>query len=69
MAEIQGTYTHRFSAVAEALSDLLDTQDIGASAAVFVDGEAVVDIWGGYVDAERTRAWERDSIGSVVSTT
>ncbi|MGY2061324.1 serine hydrolase domain-containing protein, partial [Nocardia gipuzkoensis] len=29
----------------------------------------VVDIWGGYADAERTRPWERDSITCVWSTT
>jgi CubicO group peptidase (beta-lactamase class C family) len=69
MAEIQGTYTARFRAVAEALSELLDTQDIGASAAVFVEGEPVVDIWGGYLDVERTAAWERDTIVNVMSTT
>ena len=69
MAEVQGTYTKEFSAVADALSELLDTQDIGASAAVFVNGEPVVDVWGGYADAERTVAWERDTIVNVMSTT
>lgn len=69
MAEVQGTYTKEFSAVADALSELLDTQDIGASAAVFVNGEPVADVWGGYIDAERTVAWERDTIVNVMSTT
>lgn len=69
MTEVQGTYTKEFAAVAEALSKLLDTRDIGASAAVFVGGEPVVDIWGGHVDAERTVAWERDTIVNVMSTT
>lgn len=69
MAEIQGTFTKEFSAVADTLSELLDTQDIGASAAVFVHGEPVVDIWGGYADAERTVAWDRDTIVNVMSTT
>jgi hypothetical protein len=36
--------------------------DIGSSAAVFIDGEPVVDIWGGYIDEARTRPWERDTI-------
>lgn len=69
MAEVQGTYTTEFAAVADALSEVLDTQDIGASAAVFVDGEPVVDIWGGYVDAGRTVAWSRDTLVNVMSTT
>ncbi|SEG97435.1 CubicO group peptidase, beta-lactamase class C family [Nonomuraea solani] len=41
----------------------------GASVAVFVDGEPVVDLWGGYADAGRTVAWERDTITHVWSTT
>ncbi|MEY9931922.1 CubicO group peptidase (beta-lactamase class C family) [Catenulispora sp. GP43] len=69
MADVQGTYTKEFSAVADALSELLDTQDLGASAAVFVDGDPVVDIWGGYVDAERSLPWEHDTIVNVMSTT
>ncbi|MEY9893012.1 CubicO group peptidase (beta-lactamase class C family) [Catenulispora sp. MAP5-51] len=69
MADVQGTYTKEFSAVAEALSKLLDTQDLGASAAVFVDGEQVADIWGGYVDTERSVPWEHDTIVNVMSTT
>jgi hypothetical protein len=43
--------------------------DIGASAAVFIDGEPVVDLWGGYVDATLTRPFERDSIVQLFSST
>ena len=34
-----------------------------------VDGEPVVDLWGGHADAARTRPWERDTIVNVFSTT
>ncbi|KAA8887572.1 beta-lactamase family protein [Nocardia colli] len=68
MAEIHGRCAGRFGAVAEALAGSLDGDDVGASAAVFVDGEAVVDIWGGYADARRSVAWERDTIVNVWST-
>ncbi|MFE9580367.1 serine hydrolase domain-containing protein [Nocardia sp. NPDC006044] len=68
MAEIQGRCESRFGAVAEALAESLDGEDVGASAAVYVDGAAVVDIWGGYADARRTVAWERDTIVNVWST-
>ncbi|MFI6999014.1 serine hydrolase domain-containing protein [Nocardia sp. NPDC050175] len=68
MAEIHGRCDGQFGAVAEALTASLDGDDVGASAAVFVDGEAVVDIWGGYVDAERSEAWGRDTIVNVWST-
>jgi CubicO group peptidase (beta-lactamase class C family) len=43
--------------------------DIGASVAVIVDGEPVVDIWGGYKDPDATEPWERDTIVNVFSTT
>ena len=43
--------------------------DVGASVAVLVDGEPVVDIWGGHADEARTKPWERDTITNVWSTT
>ena len=63
MAEIHGDYQDRFAGVAETLSRQVDEGlDIGASVAVFVDGESVVDIWTGHQDAARTRPWGRDTI-------
>ncbi|WP_342760874.1 serine hydrolase domain-containing protein [Nocardia terpenica] len=53
----------------DALVACLDGNDVGASVAVYLDDEPVVDIWGGYVDADRTRPWERDTITCVWSTT
>lgn len=69
MAEIQGTCEDRFGKVAEALADSLDTDDVGACAAVYVDDEPVVDIWGGHLDVARTIPWQRDTITGVWSTT
>jgi len=69
VTEIHGRCEARFGAVREALADSLGRDDVGASAAVYIEGEAVVDIWGGYADAARTRAWERDTITNVWSTT
>ena len=70
MAEIKGDYDERFRGVAEALSGNLDSgRDVGASAAVFLDGRPVVDIWGGYADAARTEPWQADTIVNVFSTT
>src|SRR5882762_6625144 len=69
MAHTEGTCDERFEAVREALAASLDMDDVGASAAVYVDGEPVVDIWGGHTDQERTRPWERDTITNVWSTT
>nr|WSY52207.1 beta-lactamase family protein [Streptomyces sp. NBC_00886] len=69
MADIRGSYDDLFTAVPTALAATLDNGDVGGSVAVFVDGEAVVDVWGGFVDAERTAAWERDTIVNVWSVT
>ncbi|MFE7166784.1 serine hydrolase domain-containing protein [Streptomyces sp. NPDC057616] len=69
MADIQGFYDDLFIAVPRALGELLDGGDAGGSVAVFVDGEPVVDVWGGYVDAGRTVPWERDTIVNVWSVT
>jgi CubicO group peptidase (beta-lactamase class C family) len=43
--------------------------DIGASFCATVNGETVVDLWGGYADPEKTRPWEKDTIVNVYSTT
>lgn len=66
----QGFTTERFAGVRETLEAQLDRgADIGASVCVHHRGEVVVDIWGGHVDAERTTAWEADTIVNVWSTT
>jgi CubicO group peptidase (beta-lactamase class C family) len=69
VAEIQGVCDKRFGAVRDALADSLDGDDVGACAAVYLDGEPVADVWGGYADAARTVPWERDTITNVWSTT
>ena len=69
MADIQGSYDDLFTAVPNALAGLLDDGDAGASVAVFVDGEPVVDVWGGFADADRTIPWDQDTITNVWSVT
>jgi CubicO group peptidase (beta-lactamase class C family) len=41
--------------------------ELGAAVAIAVDGHLVVDIWCGWMDAARTRAWERDTLVDVFS--
>jgi CubicO group peptidase (beta-lactamase class C family) len=43
--------------------------DLGAACAVFVDGQPVVDIWGGVADARTGRAWTRDTAAVIFSCT
>src|SRR2546423_7981198 len=70
MAEIHGTFDKRFTGVRDALAQTLDEGlDVGASAAVMLDGELVVDIWGGHIDEAKTQPWQPDTIINVWSTT
>ncbi|WP_407836265.1 serine hydrolase domain-containing protein [Streptomyces sp. DSM 116496] len=69
MNDIKGYCEPRFGAVHEALAGLLAKEDVGASAAVYLDGEPVVDLWGGYADADRSVGWERSTLACVNSTT
>ena len=69
-AEVQGTCDDRFSVVRDILAANLDQgEDVGASVAMTVEGELVVDIWGGWSDEAKTSEWERDTITNVWSTT
>lgn len=70
MPDIHGTCGNRFAGLAEALTDeLAHGDELGASLAVTVEGEPVVDLWGGWADEARTAPWERDTITNVWSTT
>jgi CubicO group peptidase (beta-lactamase class C family) len=69
MAEVHGSCDERFSRVRDALAEQLDGDELGASIAVDLEGETVVDIWGGYRDAERTTPWTQETIVNVWSTT
>jgi len=69
VAHIDGTYDERLAGVADALSSSLDEFGGGASVAVFVDGEPVADVWGGFTDAARSIPWRQDTITNVYSVT
>jgi CubicO group peptidase (beta-lactamase class C family) len=69
VAEVHGSCDERFAGVRDALARQLDGEELGASVAVDLDGETVVDLWGGYRDVERTTPWTRDTIVNVWSTT
>ncbi|MGF7235352.1 MAG: serine hydrolase domain-containing protein [Frankia sp.] len=69
MAEIHGTCEDRFEEVRRTLAASLDGVDVGASVAVYVDGQPAVDLWGGYTDTARTIPWRSDTITNVFSTT
>lgn len=67
---VHGHCDERFHAIRDALSDALaSTEETGAAIAVDIDGELVVDMWGGYADAGRTKPWTQDTIVNVWSST
>ena len=69
MAEVSGTCDARFAPVRDALAEQLAKEELGASIVLDVDGETVVDIWGGWRDTERRTPWTEDTITNVWSTT
>jgi CubicO group peptidase (beta-lactamase class C family) len=68
--EIQGYCDERFTNVKEIFAENFKLGlDVGASLAVTLEGEFIIDLWGGYADAAKTRLWEQDTIINVFSTT
>jgi CubicO group peptidase (beta-lactamase class C family) len=68
--QVQGHCAERFEKVKEAFAGNFEKFDeVGAAVSVVLDGEAVVDLWGGYLDAARTQPWAGDTIVNVWSTT
>jgi CubicO group peptidase (beta-lactamase class C family) len=70
MSNAQGFVHDGFEPVRAVFQGHLDSgADLGASYCATKDGETVVDLWGGYADAARTRPWVKDTIVNVYSTT
>ena len=65
-----GTCSARFDPLRELFAAKLESgEDLGASVALNIDGETVVDLWGGWADEARTVPWAEDTITCVFSTT
>src|SRR6202046_4947635 len=64
-------FTHdRFAPVRATFeANLASGADVGASFCATLEGETVVDLWGGFADAAQTTPWQRDTIVNVYSTT
>jgi CubicO group peptidase (beta-lactamase class C family) len=66
---ISGSCEERFSPVRDAFeANFKNGLEVGACVAVTVDGESVVDLWGGDAVKEQT-PWQEDTIVNVYSTT
>ena len=70
MAAIQGVCADRFRAVRTALERNLDSgEELGASLVLDIDGDIVIDMWGGFTDQARTIPWTEHTITNVWSST
>lgn len=67
---VNGTAQPRFEPVRDVMAaSLASGADLGASFAATIEGETVIDIWGGWADEAKTRPWQADTIVNVYSTT
>ncbi len=67
---VKGTCDPRFEAMRDILQANIDSgADLGASVAVVINGQSVVDMWGGYADHDKTAAWQADTLVNVWSST
>jgi len=67
---VHGHCDSRFQKVADALAEeITNGEELGASIALDIDGELVVDIWGGHADRAKTIAWGEDTIVNFFSCT
>lgn len=70
MPEIGGETAPGFEEVREAFAaNLAGDQEIGAAVGVYLHGRKVVDLWGGTADPGTGRAWRRNTLQVVYSTT
>lgn len=70
VVDVQGTVDPAFERVADAFAaNFAEHGEVGAACAVYVDGEPIVDIWGGMAEIDPPRTWERDTLVIVFSST
>lgn len=68
--EMAGVCARRFKPIEDIFRrNFADGREVGASLTVIYEGEAVLDLWGGYTHSNHTQAWERDTIVNIFSTT
>ena len=68
--EIQGRCHPKFTRVRDSFEkEFAVGNEVGASLCLTLEGETVVDLWAGFMDAERTQPWQRDTLANVYSTT
>lgn len=67
---LDGRCDPQFARVKEAFAAVLARpHELGAAVTVTMAGKTVVDLWGGFADAKKTRPWEERTLVNVYSTT
>jgi CubicO group peptidase (beta-lactamase class C family) len=70
MGVVEGHCDARFAPIREIFeASFASGEELGAAIAFVLDGEVVVDLWGGHRDREQTQPWQRDTIVNTYSTT
>lgn len=70
MSVVYGAVEHGWEQVADTFrANFNEGKDLGAACCVYVDGRAVVDLWGGQADRDRNRPWVQDTVALTASTT
>ncbi|MGV0035543.1 MAG: serine hydrolase domain-containing protein [Candidatus Azotimanducaceae bacterium WSBS_2022_MAG_OTU7] len=64
---IEGKNHSRFDPVREAFASLWNEIEVGAGLSIFLDGELVVDLWGGHTNRAGTIPWQRNTLVNTYS--
>ncbi len=68
--EVEGTVAPGFEGVRAAFAaNFVERGEVGAAFCALIDGEVVVDVWGGLADRRTARPWRSDTLSVVWSTT
>jgi CubicO group peptidase (beta-lactamase class C family) len=70
MAEIHGHAQPRFDALRQAFAQSFDTgEELGARFSAVLDGEVVIDLWGGFADRAETTPFDDQTLTTLFSST
>lgn len=65
---LHGVCDEKFAPVFDAfVANFTHEEELGAGCSVVIDGETVVDLWGGWANADRTREWDAHSTVCMMS--
>jgi len=65
---LRGRYDERFRPTVEAfVENFREEEELGAACSVVIDGETVVDLWGGWARADRSQDWDEHTTVCMMS--